>query len=663
VCGIVAYTGKSNILDILMNGIKKLEYRGYDSAGVALIEHDREHSSYHLHVVKEKGEIARLEKKIASTRPGWSAQSSRQLFSCGMAHTRWATLGVPSETNAHPHLDCSKTIAVVHNGIIENHASLKRELEAEGHLFSSETDSEVPAHLFEKHYKEYKGSKEYKKAMARRKKPGNKEPHMKTNEPSMKNSTSGHDPTREDEFFLLYHVARKTVERLEGSYALVFIHNQHPGILIAVRNRSPLVIGVGEADQFAASDVSPFLPYTRDTIFLEDGDIAICDRNNLTIWDGKGQVAERELVRIEWDIDAADKGGYKHFMLKEIFEQKIAIHESIGQKIAEFMSDAYDDILRDLKKVEIIACGTSYHAALIGKYFFERIADVPVHVYRASEYRYSPRVGHRGLAVAISQSGETADTIAAIESAGEFGHRTLAITNILGSTITRVVDRTIYMVAGPEIGVAATKTFTNQLIVLYLLGMKMAVLHGAITPDQHREMIKELRELPRSVQFVLGNSERIKEIAEKFAHYQNMLFIGRNIHFPVALEGALKLKEISYIHAEGYPAGELKHGPIALLSKQTPTVAVVVKDHTYDKTMSNIGEVVARDSPVVIVAEEADEDVSMYSDDIIRIPGISSYFAPVPASIALQLFAYYIADARGCDIDKPRNLAKSVTVE
>ena len=655
-CGIVAYTGKSNILEILIDGIKKLEYRGYDSAGVSLVEHDKERSSYHLHVVKEKGEISRLEKKIAFARPEWSAQSSEQLFSCGIAHTRWATLGVPSETNAHPHVDCSKTIAVVHNGIIENHASLKRELEAEGHLFTSETDSEVPAHLFEKYYREYKESKEYKKTMEEKEKRGNKKEYMKK-------STSGDDPVKEHEFSFLYNVARKTVEKLDGSYALVFIHTEHPNILIAVRNRSPLVIGVGEADQFAASDVSPFLPYTRDTIFLEDGDIAICDRKNLTIWDVKGEVAVRELVRIEWDIDAVDKGGYKHFMLKEIFEQKIAIHESIGQKIGEFMSDTYNDLLSDLEKVEIIACGTSYHAALIGKYFFERIANVPVHVYRASEYRYSPRVGHRGLAVAISQSGETADTIAAIESAGEFGHRTLAITNILGSTITRVVDRTIYMVAGPEIGVAATKTFTNQLIVLYLLGMKMAVLHGAITPDQHREMIKELRELPRSVQFVLGNSERIKEIAEKFAHYQNMLFIGRNIHFPVALEGALKLKEISYIHAEGYPAGELKHGPIALLSKQTPTVAVVVKDHTYDKTMSNIGEVVARDSPVVIVAEEADEDVSMYSDDIIRIPGISSYFAPVPASIALQLFAYYIADARGCDIDKPRNLAKSVTVE
>ena len=655
-CGIVAYTGKSNILEILIDGIKKLEYRGYDSAGVSLVEHDKERSSYHLHVVKEKGEISRLEKKIAFARPEWSAQSSEQLFSCGIAHTRWATLGVPSETNAHPHVDCSKTIAVVHNGIIENHASLKRELEAEGHLFTSETDSEVPAHLFEKYYRGYKESKEYKKTMEEKEKRGNKKEYMKK-------STSGDDPVKEHEFSFLYNVARKTVEKLDGSYALVFIHTEHPNILIAVRNRSPLVIGVGEADQFAASDVSPFLPYTRDTIFLEDGDIAICDRKNLTIWDVKGEVAVRELVRIEWDIDAVDKGGYKHFMLKEIFEQKIAIHESIGQKIGEFMSDTYNDLLSDLEKVEIIACGTSYHAALIGKYFFERIANVPVHVYRASEYRYSPRVGHRGLAVAISQSGETADTIAAIESAGEFGHRTLAITNILGSTITRVVDRTIYMVAGPEIGVAATKTFTNQLIVLYLLGMKMAVLHGAITPDQHREMIKELRELPRSVQFVLGNSERIKEIAEKFAHYQNMLFIGRNIHFPVALEGALKLKEISYIHAEGYPAGELKHGPIALLSKQTPTVAVVVKDHTYDKTMSNIGEVVARDSPVVIVAEEADEDVSMYSDDIIRIPGISSYFAPVPASIALQLFAYYIADARGCDIDKPRNLAKSVTVE
>jgi len=639
VCGIVAYTGKSGALEILLGGIKKLEYRGYDSAGVSLIENGETSSPPQLHVLKEKGEIRKLEKKISSNRPEWNDPGSQHRFRCGIAHTRWATHGVPSETNAHPHVDCSKTISMVHNGIIENHAVLRKELLEEGHLFCSETDTEVLAHLFEKYYDEYK------------------QDYLEGNHSSQRHQ--GPDA----EFSFLHKAVRRTVEKLDGAYALVFLHVDHPNVLITARNRSPLVVGVGEEDMFAASDVSPLLPYTRDTIFLEDGDIAICNRTDFAIWNSTGDVVERAVTRTEWDIDAADKGGYPHFMLKEIFEQKIVIHESIGLKINEFMSDKYDELIRELKKVEIIACGTSFHAALIGKYFIERIADIPVHVYHASEYRYSPRVGHRGLSIAITQSGETADTIAAIESAGEFGHKTLAITNVLGSTITRVVDETIYMVAGPEIGVAATKTFTNQLIVLYLLGMRIAHLHGSISPDQYRELIKELRELPRSVQFVLGESENIREIAERFAGYANMLFIGRNIHYPVAMEGALKLKEISYVHAEGYPSGELKHGPIALLSTETPTVAVAVRDHTYDKTMSNIGEVVARSSPVVIVAEEGDENALMYSDDIIRIPKTSSYFAPVPASIALQLFAYYIADARGCEIDKPRNLAKSVTVE
>lgn len=630
-CGIVGYTGKSNALPILLEGLKKLEYRGYDSAGVALLENVKEGNQRgRLHLLKEKGEILNLEKKIRSVYPSWFKNEDKVKFEAGVAHTRWATHGVPSEINAHPHMDCSKSMAVVHNGIIENHAKLRKDLEEEGHRFISDTDTEVVVHLFEKYYAEEK---------------------VRWKE------------DKYSEYDFLHAVAKKTVEEIEGSYALVFLISEHPGVLVAARYRSPLVVGLGDEDIFIASDVSPLLAYTRDTIFLEDGDIVVASKNDLKIWDGSGAEVKREVLRTEWDVSSAEKGGYKHFMLKEIFEQRLVVHEAIGLKLNEFDDKIYDSFIKEIEKFEIIACGTSYHAGLVGKYFLEKVADVPVHVYHASEYRYSPRVGHRGLAIAISQSGETADTIAAIEAAKKFGHRTLAITNVLGSTITRMVDKTIYMVAGPEIGVAATKTFTNQLIVLYLLGMRTALLNGEISPDHYREMVREIRELPRCVEFVLNRSEEIRGIAERYASYNNMLFIGRNIHYPVALEGALKLKEISYIHAEGYPSGELKHGPIALLSEETPTVAVVVRDHTYEKTISNIGEVVARNSPVVIVAEEGDEEVEMYSDDIIRIPKISSYFSPVPASIALQLFAYYIADVRGCEIDKPRNLAKSVTVE
>ncbi len=629
----MGYVGKSGALEILLDGLKKLEYRGYDSAGVALTGNLETGEEASLALVKEKGEIARLERKIGQIHPGWL--EGKKEFYTGIGHTRWATHGPPSKKNAHPHSDPSGKLALVHNGIIENHDELRKELEGQGVSFISETDTEVVVHLFSRYYREL--------------------------EQELGGAPFTGDRDAESDF--LHKVTRKTVGRLVGSYALVILHSKHPQVLVAARNRSPLVIGVGKDDTFLASDVSPLLAYTRDAIFFHDGDIAVCRGDGITIWDGKGEKVERETTHTDWDIFSADKGGYPHFMLKEIFEQKMVLHETLGLKIKEFQEGTLDEYLRDLKKIEIIACGTSYHAGLIAKYFFEHLANIPVHVYQASEYRYSARVGQRGLSIAITQSGETADTIAAIESAKEFGHWTVAITNILGSTITRCVDRTVYMMAGPEIGVAATKTFTNQLVVLYLLGMRIAYLNKAINPDRYRELIAELRQIPRHVQFVLARQEEIKELAQGFAAYENMLFIGRNISYPVVMEGALKLKEISYIHAESYPAGELKHGPIALLSPETPTVAVVVRDHTYEKTMSNIGEVVARSSPVVMVAEEDDQHVSMYADAIIRIPKIDPRFSPIPASIALQLFAYYIADARNCEIDKPRNLAKSVTVE
>lgn len=597
-CGIVGYAGRKSAQPILLDCLKRLEYRGYDSAGMAIVGDG-------LRVFKTKGEIAALESEMPTIDGA-----------IGIAHTRWATQGKPTSDNAHPFAGCRDQVAVVHNGIISNFVDLRESLVAAGHEFSSDTDTEVFAHLVE-------------------------------------------EELRDGD---LLEAVGRALKRVDGTYAFAVVSRDRDEV-VGARNESPLVVGVGSGENFLASDVTALLKYTDRVIYLQDGEIVRITPDSITIIDAEGNKVERESQRVAWSLEDAEKGGYPHFMLKEIFEQPNAIHESLLGRIDAVEAEASFFNGNSFSSVKIVACGTSHNAGLVGKYLIEEFAKIPVSTQISSEYRYSAPARENPLVVLVTQSGETLDTIAAAREAKRRGNRTVAIVNVVGSAITREVDHVIYTRAGPEIGVAATKTFVTQLMALYLLAIELGSAGRTITAHAKRSITSQLRNLPRAVQDVLNQAEVIETLANKYSKSRDMFFIGRNVHYPIALEGALKTKEISYIHGEGYPAGELKHGPLALLSEESPVVAIIAKDHTYDKMIGNISEVSARGSPVIAVATEDDTEIEKFADEVIYLREISPLFSPVPAMVALQLWAYYLAKARGCPIDKPRNIAKTVTVE
>lgn len=599
-CGIVGYAGRRNAQPILLDCLKRLEYRGYDSAGVAVVGGPAEKG---LQLFKSKGEIAVLESNMPE-----------MTGTVGIAHTRWATQGKPTTENAHPLQDCTNRLAVVHNGIISNFMEVKERLVGTGHRFVSETDTEVFAHLVET---EMKGD--------------------------------------------LVAAVRKALEKVEGTYAFVVVS---AGLdeLVAARRESPLVVGLGEGENFLASDVTALLRYTNRFVHIRDGEVVRVTKDDVRIIDAQGSLVEREAEKVSWTLEDAEKGGYPHFMLKEIFEQPEAIHDSLLGRIEALEPEPFFQE-NSFSSVKIVACGTSYHAGLVGKYIIEELARLPTTVQISSEYRYSPVSKENPLVVLITQSGETADTLGAAREARKRGNKTVGIANVVGSAITREVDHVIITRAGPEIGVAATKTFVTQLVALYLLAMELGVQNRSLTVQARRSMTDVLRSLPRYVQDVLNKAGEVESLAEKYARADDMFFIGRGINYPVALEGALKTKEISYIHGEGFPAGELKHGPLALLSKDSPVVAIAVRDRTFERMLGNISEVSARGSPVIAIGFEGDPDLPKFADDIVSVRQLPPIFSPVPAIVVLQLWAYYLARARGCPIDKPRNIAKTVTVE
>jgi len=606
-CGIAGYIGEQPAGALLLNAIRQLEYRGYDSVGIATV-HEKM-----LHVRKGVGKVSDVNAAL---------RFSDMLGTIGISHTRWSTHGKPCQENAHPFLDEKKEFALVHNGIIENYLELKESLRKEGVSFSSETDSEVIVHLIAKHYR-------------------------------TKGSGQGN----------LKEAVLQTLQQLQGAYAFCVLHQASQEI-IAVRNGSPLVIGLGERENFLASDVSALIQHTKRVIYVNDFELARVTNDAVELFSFHGEKRPLQVKEIKWDLEQAQKQGYKHFMLKEIFEQPEVIAESLRTPPSAFApfvplsfasepSTFATQSARRYKHITIVACGTASHAGLLGKYLIERISGIPVMNEIASEFRYrNPLLENNSLAIAISQSGETADTLAAVRLAKEKGARTLGIINVVDSTITREVHDVLYTKAGPEIGVASTKAFTAQLVTLYQLAFALA---GKQLP-QSAELIDIMKK-------TLAFNEYIKQLAQKYYRYQNFLYIGRNTNFPLALEGALKLKEISYIHAEAYPAGELKHGPIALVSEEMPTIAICPQDAVYQKTLSNIEEIKARNGKVIALATEGDEILKKLCDDMIFVPKVEEIFYPLLLAIPLQLFAYHIADIKECDVDQPRNLAKAVTVE
>jgi glucosamine--fructose-6-phosphate aminotransferase (isomerizing) len=619
-CGIVGYVGNKQVVPVIIDGLRKLEYRGYDSAGIAVVD-----ESHDLEIRRAEGKLRNLEEAI---------RLSPLDGTYGIGHTRWATHGRPTEENAHPHRDCTGRVVVVHNGIIENYLQLKDRLRKSDHRFVTETDTEVVAHLIE----------EYLKAG--------------------------------DSF---ERAVRRTVCDLHGIFALSIINADEPDTIIAVRQGPPVVIGLGDSEYFVASDIPPILQHTRDIFFLGDGEIAVLTRDAVRVTNFEGDSVEPVQQRITWDPIMAEKGGFKHFMLKEIYEQPRAVRDTVqgrisldtGRVFLDEMKNITESDFRRFTSIKIAACGTSWHAGLAGKYMIEQLARVTVDVDYASEFRYrDPVMDENTLLLVISQSGETADTIAALREAKEHGSRVLAICNVQGSMIMREADGTILTHAGPEIGVASTKAFTSQMIALYLFGLYLGQLRGVLSGDEARQHAQQLAELPVKLEHLLNESDEIEELSKEFFRSTDFLYLGRGINFPVALEGALKLKEISYIHAEGYPAGEMKHGPNALIDERLPVVFINTREEgnrasevRYEKTHSNIVEVKAREGVVLSILNEGDEMSSVVSDHVIEIPQASDLLSPILAVIPLQLLAYHIAVRRGCDVDQPRNLAKSVTVE
>lgn len=604
-CGIVGYTGNQSAAPLLLEGLKKLEYRGYDSAGIAVTE---DHS---IHISKVTGRIANLCEKTEDGRltPGTT----------GIGHTRWATHGAPTEPNAHPHASNDGRFAVVHNGIIENYVELRQELTREGYRFESETDTEVIVHLVEMYY-----AGDFKKAVM------------------------------------------KASNRLRGSYAMGIVCADEPERIFVVREASPLILGVGIGENYFASDVTAMVAYTRNVIYLEDGELAELTPDFIRIYDCSGREISKPVSRITWDIQAAEKGGYEHFMLKEIMEQPRAAKATITPRIqgGEVVLEGLELDLTGIQKILITACGSAYYAGCAGKYTIEKLCHLPVQTELASELRYSdPLVDEHTLLIVLSQSGETADTIAAMKECRSRGARILAIVNVVGSTIAKLADCTLYTWAGPEIAVATTKGYTTQLLVLYLFALYVAKRRNTLEPGQYRRLIGELKGLPKLMQQALDMNPRIPRLAKKYHKAQSMFFIGRNTDYAVALEGALKMKEISYIHAESYAAGELKHGTIALIQEKQPVIALCCNPSVTEKTMSNIVEVKARGAEVLAVAERGNQKIVSLADDMIYVPKVDTLLAACVEIIPLQLLAYYVARENGCDIDKPKNLAKSVTVE
>jgi glutamine---fructose-6-phosphate transaminase (isomerizing) len=619
VCGIVGYIGPKKITPLVLDGLKRLEYRGYDSAGIAVVGTDGK-----LTVRRAPGKLRNLEQSIKET-------PLEGVY--GIGHTRWATHGRPTEENAHPHRDCTGEIVVVHNGIIENYLELKHQLIAEGHKFVTETDTEVLAHLIEK----------YSKAGAN-----------------------------------LEQAVMQTVKMITGAYALVTLSTKDPNKIVAARLGPPIVVGIGEGEYFVASDIPAILAHTRSVFFLADGDLAILTPSGVKITDFQGNPLQRQPQHVTWDPIMAEKGGYKHFMQKEIFEQPRAVRDTligrISQETGKVFLDEMDitpEEFRKFEAVKIIACGTSWHAALAGKFMIERLAQLPVEVDYGSEFRYrDPIIGKNELAIAISQSGETADTLAAMREAAGKGSKVLGICNVVGSMLTREANGTVYTHAGPEIGVASTKAFTCQLTALLLTALYLGQVRGKFAPEAAQKLMQELTRLPQKIEEVLQRDPAIEALSRQLFRHTDFLYLGRGIHYPIALEGALKLKEISYIHAEGYPAGEMKHGPNALIDENLPVVVIATRDETdpgsmtrYEKTISNMQEVAARDGIVIAIVTEGDKMARAVATHVIEISHAPELLMPIIEIVPLQLLAYHIAVRRGCDVDQPRNLAKSVTVE
>ncbi|MCI0623763.1 MAG: glutamine--fructose-6-phosphate transaminase (isomerizing) [Acidobacteria bacterium] len=615
-CGIVGYLGQKAVVPVLVEGLKRLEYRGYDSAGIAVVNDGR------LHVRRASGKLRNLEEAL---------RHNPCEGSYGIGHTRWATHGRPTEENAHPHRDCRGEIVVVHNGIVENYLSLKKTLIAEGHTFVTETDTEVIAHLVEKHLN---GS--------------------------------------------LEQAVRNALAQITGIYAVVILSTKDPHKIVAARIGPPIVVGLGEGEFFVASDIPAILAHTRDVVFLGDSEMAILTSAGVQITDFQGNAVPNKPQRITWDPIMAEKGGFKHFMLKEIHEQPRAVRDTTlgrisrdtGKVLLEEMKISEEEF-RKVEHIRIVACGTSWHAALTGKFMIESLARLPVEVDYGSEYRYrDPVVPPHTLAVVVTQSGETADTLAAQRELKEKGARNVAICNVVGSMVTREADGVLYTHAGPEIGVAATKSFTTQLTCLYLLALYLAEARQTLTQEQVRNYIEDLTRIPQKIESIFGKIEYLEELSKHFFRSSNFLYLGRGIHYPVALEGALKLKEISYIHAEGYPSGEMKHGPNALIDETLPVVVIATSNinnpksiQLYEKTLSNIKEVKARDGIVISLVTPFNKEAIEASDYYIEVPPTNDFLLPILESVPLQLLSYYIAIRRGCDVDQPRNLAKSVTVE
>jgi glucosamine--fructose-6-phosphate aminotransferase (isomerizing) len=619
-CGIVGYVGDKQVVGVILDGLKKLEYRGYDSAGIAVVDENGV-----LTIRRAEGKLRNLEESI---------RLKALDGTYGIGHTRWATHGRPTEENAHPHRDCSGRVVVVHNGIIENFLPLKRALQAEDHTFVTETDTEVIAHLIEKYLNEG-------------------------------------EPTLEA-------AVRRAVAQLRGIYALAIMSSNEPEKIVAVRQGPPIVIGLGNNEYFVASDVPPLLYHTRDVFYLGDSEMAVLTRAGVTVTDFEGDPVSPEIHRITWDPIAAEKGGFKHYMLKEIYEQPRAVRDTIIGRVSQTTGHVYLDEMeiseaefREFTSIKAIACGTSLHAAMAGKYMLEELARIPVEVDYASEFRYrDPIIDEKTLIIAISQSGETADTIAAVRESKEKGAKILSICNVNGSMLTRESHGTVLTHAGPEIGVASTKAFTSQMTVLYLLALHMGQQRGVLTDEESLEHVHALNGLPVKMETLLGCDDQVEKLSREFYRAQDFLYLGRGINYPIALEGALKLKEISYIHAEGYPAGEMKHGPNALIDEDLPVVVVCTRDDgsessklRYEKTLSNIVEVKARDGVVIAVVTEGDSEAREVADFVIEIPRAGDLISPILSIVPLQLLAYHIGVRRGCDVDQPRNLAKSVTVE
>lgn len=609
-CGIVGYLGSRKAAEVIVEGLSKLEYRGYDSAGVAVNSSNEEE----LNIRKFKGRLSVLAEDL---------EKNPIDGNLGIGHTRWATHGEPSDVNSHPHFNQAKTIAVVHNGIIENYMEIKEELVSEGVKFESQTDTEVIAHLVDKYYE------------------GN-----------------------------LLDAVYKTISKLRGAYALGVICKEHGNELVAVRKDSPLVVGVGEGENFIASDIPALLKYTRDVYFLENGEVVHLKDENVTVYDSNRNLVEKEVFHVTWDVEAASKGGYDYFMSKEIHEQPTGVRETLERRLDDNGNIVLDSIniskedLEKINKVYIVACGTAYNAGLLGKYAIEKFVNIPVITDIASEFRYSyPFVDENSLVILVSQSGETADTLAVLRDSKAKGARILSITNVVGSSIARESDDVFYTWAGPEVAVASTKAYTTQITSLYMIALDFAIKKGTITREFYDSMISKMKDIPSKIQEILDNEEYIKEVAKTVVNSDHAFYLGRGIDYSLAMEGSLKLKEISYIHAEAFAAGELKHGTIALIEKGTPVIAIATQEKLFEKMVSNMEEVRARGAYVVAIAQSHNKDVEKAADKIIYIPNSDDILSPILAVVPMQLLAYHVSVLRGCDVDKPRNLAKSVTVE